>query len=120
LLAYPSVKPINLGSDWEDIRDVVYDWLCSTGKTKSYFEKCRYGIENALYRGDLEYQTFPGNELKCDFISCNAKVVCKYKGTIEEGPTPGSCGLQTLTNYAPDNAAREFMNIMRGFEMIKR
>lgn len=120
LLAYPSVKPITLNSDYEDIKDVVYDWLCSTGGTKSYFEKCRIGIENALYRGDLEYQSFPGNELKCDWISCNAKVVCKYKGSIEEGPTPGSCQITTQQNWAPDNAAKEFLSIMRGFEMIRK
>lgn len=120
LLAYPSVKPIDLDSDYEDIKDVVYDWLCSTGNTRSYYEKCRYGIEAALERGDLEYQVFPGNELKCDFMSCNSKIVCKYKTTVEDGPTPGSCRLETLTNYAPNNAAREFLSIMQGFDMLKR
>lgn len=120
VLAFPSVKPITLDSDWEDLKDVAYDWICSTGSTKSYFSRCRFGIENAIYRGDLEYQTFPGNELKCDWKSCNTKVVCKYKGTIDEGPTPGSCKLQTLQNYIPDNAAREFLSIMRGFEMLRR
>lgn len=120
LLAFPSIKPISLDSTYDDIKDVVYDWLCSTGNTKSYFEKCRYGIEAAVGRGDLEYQTFPGNELKCDFISCNAKINCKYKGSVEEGPTPGSCHLDTLTNFAPNNAAKEFLSIMKGFEMIKK
>lgn len=119
ILAFPSVKAVNLNSDSEAIKDIVYDWLCSTGGTKSYFEKCRYGIESALTRGDLEYQTFPGNELKCDFISCNSKIVCKYRGRVEDGPIPGSCKLETLTNIAPNNAAKEFLSIMKGFELIK-
>jgi hypothetical protein len=119
LLSFPSVKPITQASSEEDFQDVAYDWLCSTGNTKNYFDKCRYGIENAILRGDLQYQSHPGNELNCDFISCHAKIVCKYK-TFEEGPIPGTCVVDTVPNFTPTNVAKEYLNLMRGFTAIRK
>ena len=119
LMTFPSVKPINLQSSIEDFQDVLYDWLCSTGGSRNYYNKCKYGIQAAVFRGDLEYQSHPTNELNCDFISCNAKIVCKYK-TTEEGPIPGSCDIETQTNDHPTNVAKEFLSMMRGFEDIRR
>lgn len=119
LMSFPSVLPINLNAGEEDFKSVVYDWLCSTGTTKDYFTKCVNGIEGAIERGDLLYQSHPGNELNCDFASCNAKIVCKYKSDVE-GPEPGSCKLDTIPNQAPTNAAREYLSFMKGFKAIKQ
>lgn len=119
LLSFPSILPIDSNSSEEDFKTVVYDWLCSTGDTKDYFSKCKNGIEKAIERGDLEYQSHPGNELNCDFISCHAKIVCKYK-TFEEGPIPGSCQIDTDNNDHPTNVAREFLSLIKGFEEIKK
>lgn len=117
LLSFPSVRAISIHSSKDEYRSVVFDWLCSTGKTRSYFRRCVNGIEDAIARGDLEYQSHPSNELNCDFRSCNAKVVCKYK-SIEEGPIPGSCNVETVPNFAPKNVAREYLSLMKGFEDI--
>ncbi|MGZ3807484.1 MAG: hypothetical protein ACXVCE_05310, partial [Bacteriovorax sp.] len=119
LMSFPSVQPIDLGSSEENFKAVAYDWLCSTGNTKDYFEKCKQGIESAIEKGDLEYQSHPTNELNCDFISCHAKIICKYK-TPEEGPIPGSCKIDTTINDHPTNIAREFLSLMKGFEAIKK
>lgn len=118
LFSFPSVLPINLESSKGDYKKVVYDWLCSTSKSKSYFRKCVNGIEDAVARGDLEYQSHPTNELICDFNSCHAKVVCKFK-TLQEGPIPGSCNIETVPNITPKNVATEYLNIMKGFGYIK-
>ncbi|MDO9183829.1 MAG: hypothetical protein Q7U04_15550 [Bacteriovorax sp.] len=122
LLGFPSVHPIDINSSREEYKQVVYDWLCSTGKSKSYFKKCVRGIQDALDNGDLIYQSHPTNELNCDFNSCHAKVICKYKAPAkgsDEGPMPGSCNIDTIPNTAPKNIAREYLSFMRGFGNIQ-
>jgi hypothetical protein len=118
LLSFPSQRAIDLNSDENDFKKVIYDWLCSTGNTKSYFSKCQQGIANAIARGDLQFQSHPGNELNCDFSSCHAKIICKYK-TTEIGPVPGSCRLDTILNDNPTNTAREFLSMLKGFIALK-
>jgi hypothetical protein len=116
LLSFPSVYPISLNSNINDFKLVLYDWLCSTGKDKTYFQKCVAGIESAVYRGDLEYQSHPSNELKCDFNSCHAMINCKYKPL--GGPIPGSCNITADSNPFPQNIATEFLSFIKGFESI--
>lgn len=117
LLSFPSVQPITLSSNTEDYKRVVFDWLCSTGNRESYFNRCVEGITDAIYRGDLEYQSHPSNELNCDFKSCHAKVKCKF---LDEGPVEGSCSLDTIPNEHPTNIAREYLMLMKGFEAIRQ
>ncbi|MDD4973781.1 MAG: hypothetical protein PHY93_05490 [Bacteriovorax sp.] len=119
LLSFPSKHPVNLDSNKDDYKEVVYDWLCSTGKGMSYFRKCVYGIQDAIARGDLVYQSHPTNELNCDFHSCHAKVICKYKTTGDDGPIPGSCNIETVPNIAAKNVATEYLSLMKGFVSIK-
>lgn len=118
LFSFPSIHPINLDSSKDEYKEVVYDWLCSTGKSKTYYQNCINGIQDAIARGDLEYQSHPTNELNCDFNSCHAKVVCKFK-TFEVGPIPGSCNLDTVPNFTPKNVAIEYLSLMKGFGNIK-
>ncbi len=119
LLSFPSLHPISISSTNEDFKEIVFDWLCSTGKNNNYFNRCVRGIEAAINKGDLEYQSHPTNELNCDFQSCHAKVICKYK-TSEVGPIPGTCKLETVPNFSPKNIATEYLNLMRGFSYLKR
>jgi hypothetical protein len=118
LFSFPSIHPINIDSSKDEYKEVVYDWLCSTGKSKSYFQNCINGIQDAIARGDLEYQSHPTNELNCNFNSCHAKVVCKFK-TFEVGPIPGSCNIDTVPNFTPKNVATEYLSLMKGFESIR-
>lgn len=118
LLSFPSVQPINLNSGLEEYKSVVFDWLCSTGQSRSYFRRCVNGIEDAVARGDLQYQSHPTNELICDFKSCHAEVVCKY-GTFDNLPIEGSCKLRTFQNTSPTNVATEYLSLMSGFEQIR-
>ena len=116
LLSFPSIHPNNLNSSSEEFKAVV--WLCSTGKTKSYFSKCVSGIIDAVARGDLEFQSHPTNELNCDFNSCHATVVCKNK-PFGGGPIPGSCNVETIPNISPKNIANEYLSLMKGFEYLR-
>jgi hypothetical protein len=118
LMSFPSVHPISLESSEDEFEDIVFDWLCSTGKDPYYFRKCVSGIRNALWKRNLEYQSHPTNELNCDFNSCNAKVICKYKAE-EIIPIPGSCKLETVPNLNPKNITREYRSLMRGFNSIR-
>lgn len=119
LLSFPSIAPITQDSSRSEFKNVVFDWLCSTGKTKSYFRRCVNGIEDAVYRGDLEYQSHPTNELACDFKSCYTEVLCKY-GTFDKQPIEGSCTLKTNQNPRPTNVATEFVSLMKGYDMIRK
>jgi hypothetical protein len=116
LLSFPSVYPISLNSKISVFKLVLYDWLCSTDKDKTYFQKCVEGIENAIFRGDLEYQSHPTNELKCDFNSCHAIINCKYKPL--GGPVPGSCNITAASNPYPQNIATEFLSFIKGFKAL--
>ena len=119
LLSFPSVHPLNLDSGQDEFREVVFDWLCSTGRNFDYYQRCVNGIVEALDRGDLIYQAHPTNELNCDFNSCHAKVVCKFKA-FEEIPIPGTCNIETMTNFAPKNIAIEYLSLMKGFNLIRQ
>lgn len=118
LLTFPSVMPITLDSGIDAFRAVAFDWLCSTAQDKTYFTKCVTGIDDAIARFDLVFQSHPGNELMCDFNSCNASVLCQQEpdGT----PKLGTCHIKTPTNPEPTNAAREMLSFMKGYDDLKK
>ncbi len=117
LLSFPSVVALSERPDREDFEKVVFDWLCSTGPNSKYFTNCVEGIKSAVERGDLVYQQMTGNELECDFKTCNATVVCK-KAFWGSGPRAGSCHLNTKVNSQPTTLAREYLSLMRGFDSL--
>lgn len=117
LLFLPSTKALTSSSSKEDYEQVVFDWLCSTSKDKSYFNKCVEGIKRAVARGDNVFQSHPGNELNCDYKSCKASIVCKDK-IFGSGPRMGSCRLKTEKNLKPTNAAREYIDLMNGYNYL--
>jgi hypothetical protein len=118
LYGFPSVLPLSSKASSEEFKAVVYDWLCSSGSDRDYFSKCVAGIEQAIARYDLVFQTHPSNELMCDFKSCNAKVVCQNDPV--NGPILGTCHLKTPENPEPTNAAREFISLMKGFDDLNK
>ncbi|MBC7538441.1 MAG: hypothetical protein H7281_06450 [Bacteriovorax sp.] len=119
LLTFPSVRPLTNKSTTEDFKAVAFDWICSTANDKTYFKNCVAGVASAIARGDLVFQTHPGNELICDFKSCKATVVCKKK-IFGSGPRPGGCNLQTEVNNTPTTAAREMLSLLKGFNALKK
>ena len=116
LYAFPSVIPLHIDSTLDEYKRVVYDWLCSTGNTNDYFNKCVKGIEDSIVRLDLVYQSHPHNELMCDFKSCNATVVCQFDQAND--PLPGTCHLVTPQNPEPTNTTREFLSLMKGYDEL--
>ena len=117
LLSFPSVIPINMSSSIDNFKTVAFDWLCSTAKDKTYFDKCVSGIQSAIERFDLVYQSHPGNELMCDFTSCNARVQCQYEA--DGTPILGTCHIKTPVNTEPTNVAREMLSLLKGFDDLK-
>ncbi|MBC7537307.1 MAG: hypothetical protein H7281_00680 [Bacteriovorax sp.] len=118
LFGFPSVLPLSLNSNSDDFKAIVFDWLCSTGGDRDYYQKCMTGIEDAIARYDLVYQAHPSNELMCDFKSCNSTVICQNDPV--NGPILGTCHLNTPINPEPTNAAREFISFMKGFDDLHR
>ncbi len=119
LLSFPSVKSINADSSVEDFKEVAMDYICTTYKDKTKFDKCVAGINAAIERGDLVYQSHPGQELNCDFKTCNARVVCKEK-RFGDGPKGGTCRLKVDIKPNPTNAAQEMVSFLKGFELLKK
>jgi hypothetical protein len=117
LFGLPSVKALSSKPALEDYKLVVFDWLCSSANNKEYYKNCVNGILNAVQKGDLVYQSHPGNELICDYKSCKAQVVCKGK-LFGSGPKAGSCKLNTQNNPRPINAAREYLDLLKGFQLL--
>ncbi|PIP94567.1 MAG: hypothetical protein COW00_08610 [Bdellovibrio sp. CG12_big_fil_rev_8_21_14_0_65_39_13] len=117
LMTFPSVTALDSRPSEEDFKKVVFDWLCSTSKDSSYFNRCVEGIQNAVARGDLVYQQHPGNALNCDFRSCNATVVCKKK-LFGSGPRGGSCVIKTEVNSRPTTITREYLAFLKGFRAL--
>jgi hypothetical protein len=119
LLSFVSLKFINEKSSIEDFKAVAFDYLCTTYKNKNKFNDCVNGINNAIAKGDLVYQTQPGPELNCNFKTCNASVACKEK-RFGSGPKGGSCKLVVKALQAPTNAAQEMVSFLKGFELLKK
>lgn len=117
LFGFPSVMPINSDSEIEAFKAVAYDWVCSTKMDRRYYPTCIKGIEAAIAQGNLIFQTHPGNELDCDFRTCNAKIVCQ--NDRDGTPKYGTCHLSTKSNLAPTNAAREILSLIKGFNELK-
>lgn len=118
LLGFPSTHPLSQQSTKEDFKAVAFDWICSTYNNKNKFTECVNGINQAIARGDLVYQTHPGTELNCNFKTCNATVVCKER-RIGKGPKPGSCKLSVNVTEQPTNAAQEMVSLLKGFELLR-
>ncbi|MBP9682009.1 MAG: hypothetical protein KBD76_11435 [Bacteriovorax sp.] len=119
LLSFPSTRPLNQDSSIEDFKAVAFDWICSTAKDKNYFGKCVAGINSAIDRGDLVFQSHPGNELICDFKSCQATISCKKK-IFGSGPRGGTCTIAATVNEKPINAAREMLSLIKGYKLLKQ
>lgn len=119
LLAFPSIKSINESSSLEDFKAVAFDYLCTT-RTKEKFDACVEGITAAIKRGDNIFKTHLGTELKCNFKTCHASVVCKER-IFGSGPRGGSCTLNVKEiDESPTNAAREMLSLIKGFKSIRR
>lgn len=118
LYAFPSLMPLSLGSSMAEFKEVVYDWLCSTSNNKTYFYDCVNGINEAISRYDLVFQSHPSNELMCDFKSCHAKVLCQMDPN--NNPLPGTCHLKTPINPEPTNITREYITFLKGFNKLNR
>lgn len=119
ILSFPSIHPITENSTEQEFQKVAFDWLCSTANNKNYFKECVVGIQAAIARGDLVFQTHPGNELICDFKSCKANIHCKEK-KIGRGFKGGSCKLNAEINTTPTTAARELQSLLKGFRNLKK
>lgn len=117
LFGFPSVLPININSEIDAFKAVAYDWICSTKSDHDYFQSCVNGIEDAIARMDLVFQTHPGNELMCDFKTCNAVVYCQNDQTGT--PKYGTCRIKTPLNPEPTNAAREMLSFIKGLYALK-
>lgn len=117
LLTFPSVKAITENATELEFKEVVFDWLCSTAKNKTYYTNCINGITAAVARGDMVFKSHPDNELICDFKGCQAKIACKGK-IFGNGPRGGSCKIDFAPNPAPVNAAREYQALMDGFRLL--
>lgn len=120
LLSFPSVKSINEDSSLENFKEVAMDYICSTYKSKIKFENCVTGINNAITKGDLVYQSHPGPELDCDFKTCKATVVCQSKRFFGSGPKGGTCRLNAEIKPNPTNAAQEMVSFLKGFKLLKK
>lgn len=119
MLSFPASQKASLNLSRDQYEEVVFDFLCSTAKSKSYFSDCKEGILKAVKKGDLVYQAHPGNALNCDFKTCNAKVVCKSKGRLFGGGIKaGSCSLNTEENKKPTTIAREYLSYMKGYDLL--
>lgn len=118
LLSFVSVKSINENSSIEDFKAVAMDYICTSYKNKNKFNECVNGINAAISRGDLVYQTQPGPELNCNFKTCNAQVDCKDK-RFGSGPKGGSCKLIVKIQPNPTNAAQEMVSFLKGFNLLK-
>lgn len=117
LLSFPSVKPLSKNPSLEDFKTVAFDWICSTFNNRARFNECVKGIDTAIARGDMIYQSHPATELNCNFKTCNASVVCKEK-KFGKGPKGGSCKLNAAIAEQPTNAAREMVSFLQGFELL--
>lgn len=118
LMGFPSLRAVNLKSSTDEFKNVIFDWLCSTGKDSSYFNKCVAGIEDAVIRQDLIYRSHPTNELNCNFKSCNVEVKCNFTPEVVT-PIPGSCDVLSITNLYPTNVVREYLSLINGFNQIR-
>lgn len=119
LLSFPSVKSINEKSSIEDFKAVAFDYICTTYKNKSKYNACVEGINNALSRGDLIFQTHAGPELNCNFKTCNASVICKDK-IFGSGPRGGTCQLKVDVQPNPTNGAQEMLSFLKGFKLLQK
>lgn len=120
LLSFPSVALVNLTSPKEQYEKVVFDWLCSTGKDRNYFNRCVDGIKNAIQNKSDLFESHPKSELNCSFQSCNANVVCKTKKLFGNGPKGGSCKLQADITGNGHTTVKEYKAFMKGFELLNK
>lgn len=118
LLTLPSVTTLSAKPTKEKYEQVVFDWLCSTGKDRDYFNKCVNGIKTAIAKGSEYFPSHPKQELNCNFKTCNAKVVCKQKKLFGDGPKGGSCKLEANIEGAGHSTVREYKAFMRAFDLI--
>lgn len=118
LLSFPSSVALKNKPSKNDFEKVVFDWLCSTGKDREYFNRCVNGIKSALSAQTDYFVSHPKAELNCSFKSCNAKVVCKSKKLFGSGPKGGSCKLEADLTGNGQTTVREYKAFMQGFELI--
>jgi hypothetical protein len=116
LLAHPSSLALTAQSSLSDYKEVLIDFLCSEGRKSSIFKTCRDKILAAHNQKNMILKVFSSNALNCDFNSCNAEVVCRYK---RKEKIKGSCHLRTTPNTRPTTVMREFNAYLKAFELLK-
>lgn len=120
LLSFPSVTALSSKPSKAEFEKVVFDWLCSTGKDRQYFNRCVDGIKNALQNKTNYFVSHSKPELNCNFQTCNAKVVCKSKKLFGNGPKGGSCKLEADLTGNGETTVKEYKAFMQGFELLNQ
>jgi hypothetical protein len=114
-LSYVSVKSINGNSSLQDYKDVVLDFLCPADKRA----ECHSALENAIATGNMEYDSFGGKSLQCDFKGCKAKFTCERVPFINLLKS-GSCQVENLrTSNKTTTMANEYAAYLKGFKLLQ-
>ncbi len=116
LLSFPSVRPVNLQSSVEDFKEVVYDYLCPTGRGTERYYSCIQGIKNAIKTGNHKFQPFKAKPVFCTMKECDLKLVCKQRSS---GPKPGSCSLVAERSGESTTFIDEYLMLLKGFKALK-
>lgn len=115
LLSFPSINAVHQSSSIGEFKEVLYDYLCPTGRGVDRFYECIKGIKDAIETGNHSYQPFNSVALSCNLKKCEARIVCKQK---KSGPKPGSCKLVPTTQQISTTFIDEYIMLLEGFQSL--
>jgi hypothetical protein len=118
LLTFPSLKAIGARPSRADFEEVVYDWLCISGKTTESLQECKEGIQKAIKKGDRVYKQFMHNTLQCDLKQCDFAFDCKKKFLTDF--KEDTCKVIAKFNDKPTTMVDEYLSLMLGYDELMK
>jgi choice-of-anchor A domain-containing protein len=118
LLAQPSIEALTLGSSEEQFRAVLVDFMCPNEQDFLVRKSCVDAIHKAEVAQKMEYSSFQGRSLQCNFQGCNFDFSCKT--IVENKSDVSKCSISTSDKTTPTTYMREYISYLKGFKALNK
>ncbi len=110
-----SVRAVSTNPSFEDYKDLIYDYLCTSASSGKYRSLCKNSLEQYLRTKQIGSNGFRGKQIQCTFKECYAKVECmSFNGQLLHH----TCKVENNWTKQVDTLEREYEAYLKGWELL--
>lgn len=110
-----SIKAVSARPSLADYKELIYDFLCTSGSGGQYRSTCKKNLERYHMTKQIGSNGFYGRQIQCSFKECFAEVDCfSFNGQLVHH----TCSVKNHWSGQVDTLEREYEAYLKGFELL--